>query len=110
MIADRNPVSYGYDTSGNFIVKLNARYRNCPDTGFSRTVEIEPFPIMDLGPDTVMCPNGEAITIGDYRNERDASARWLWNTGDTTALIQVRHPGIFTTRVMIHGCTTSDSI
>src|SRR5690606_24968438 len=37
-------------------------------------------------------------------------ATWMWNTGENSSSILVRHPGIFTAYVDLNGCVTSDSI
>lgn len=109
-IANQDPIAHSYDTSGIFTVTMHAFYRVCPDVTFTKDITIKPYPSLDLGPDTTMCPNGPAIVIGDFKNQFDPSAKWLWNTGDSTALIAVRHPGIYTAEVRINGCSTSDSI
>ena len=106
---DMDIVSHVYDSAGAFTVTLVAHYKNCPDETVSKNIQITPFPTLNLGQDTTLCPNGEAILIGDYENQF-SSASWTWNTGDTTAFIAVRHPGIYTARVEANGCGTDDSV
>lgn len=101
---------HAYDSAGIYTVSLNATYRNCPDANFTKDIFIKPFAQINLGPDTVMCPNGQAIVLGDYINQLNPNASWLWNTGETSAYINARHPGIYTAKVSLDGCETSDSI
>jgi len=107
---DQDQVLHAFDSSDVFTVSIDATYRNCPDINYTRTLEIRSFPGIDLGPDTAMCQYATPITIGDYKNQSNPTASWLWNTGETTPVIAVRHPGIYTARVEMGGCATSDSI
>lgn len=102
-------VSHAYDSSGTYTIKVTAAYRNCPSVDATKDITIRAFPAIDLGKDTTMCPNGEPLVIGDYKNA-GSGASWQWNTGETSAYISVRHPGIYTARVTMNGCETSDSI
>ncbi len=102
-------VAHGYDTSGVFTITLTTNYRICPQQVVTRDVMIYPFPTLNLGPDTTLCPNGEGLLIGDRTNQF-TSANWNWNTGDTTAFIVVRHPGIYSAKVSRNGCSTDDSV
>lgn len=103
-------INHAYDSSGAYTVTLTASYRNCPDAIATKNINIRPFPSIDLGQDTTLCPNGAALVIGDFKNASNPAATWLWNTGDKTALISVRHPGIYTARISTNGCTGDDSI
>jgi gliding motility-associated-like protein len=38
------------------------------------------------------------------------NTQWLWNTGATTSSIFVGHPGIYSVRVTVDGCSTNDTI
>jgi len=102
-------ITHAYDAPGNYQVLLTATYRNCPDAEAKKDIIIHPFPRIDLGRDTTMCPNGEPLILGDYKNA-SAPASWRWNTGATTSYIAVRHPGIYTATVTLNTCSASDSI
>lgn len=106
---NQDNILHAYDSAGNYTVTLTGQYRICPDLNFSKDITIRSFPTMDLGNDTTMCPNGEPIVIGDYKNA-GSGASWLWNTGETTPFIAVRHPGLYTASIRMNGCETSDSI
>jgi len=107
---DQASLAHAYDSSGIFNITLSATYRNCPKASFSKPVSIIAYPKIDLGPDTVMCPNGDPIIVGDYKNAGNPAASWKWNTGETSATIAVRHPGVYTAEVLTSGCANSDSI
>jgi|GEM_PF-510365 len=109
-VSDVNPISHTYDVYGNFAVKLSGNYRACPNVDSTVNIHVRPYPSINIGPDTTLCPNGPGIVIGDYQNQNNAAASWLWSTGDSTALITVRHPGVYTARVTEDGCSTADSV
>lgn len=105
-----NPVLHAYEQAGVFTVKVKAAYRVCPDTSIMKTIVVKPFPHINLGPDTFMCPNAGAIYIADLINRNDPAAAWTWNTGATTSSISVGQPGNYAVTVTIAGCSASDSI
>jgi len=105
-----DPVQHTFDTSGAFTVNLHADYRVCPDVDIAKTILIRPFPRVDLGPDTVLCPYGEQILLSDKVNGSNAGFIRQWNTGETSPTIFARHPGIYTLNVSLDGCATDDSI
>ena len=109
-VFNQNPVAQAFDTSGTFSVTATVHFRACPDATTTRTIEIQPFPRVDLGPDTFMCPYSAPVLLSDDINAGNGAAAWLWNTGETTSSIQARHPGIYTVRVSVNGCATDDSL
>ena len=109
-ILNTNNIAHAFDTSGSFNVTFTASYRNCPDIIVTKNMVIKPYPVLNLGPDTTICPNASPLVIGDYINSSTLGASWIWNTGETTPTINVLHQGIYTTKVNLNGCETSDSI
>jgi gliding motility-associated-like protein len=105
-----NPVQASYDEVGTYTVTLHGDYAVCPDTTFSIDITVNPIPVINLGADTSICLNGQPIILKDNINASNPMARWLWNTGDTTASIEVRHEGIYTSRVTIANCTAEDEV
>jgi len=103
---------HAYEAPGTFTVKFIAYNRVCPDTSFTRTMTIKPYPLVDLGPDTTICPNGTPIKITEKLNAGNPLVRYKWNneTHDTTSGIIVRSPGTYSTTVDLNGCATTDSI
>ena len=101
-----NAVRHGYDVPGFYTVTLTASYRICPDTSVSRTLEIRPFPVINLGPDTSICPGGEPLLL----RARTADGIARWSTGDTAASILVRHAGDYWAVADLDGCKAADSV
>jgi gliding motility-associated-like protein len=105
-----NPVMHAFDQWGTLTIKFEAFYRACPDTTATRSVLVIPYPTVDLGPDTTICPGSAALVLRDARNEKKSNARWRWNTGETTPSIVVVAPGTYYTNVNVGGCQSSDSV
>lgn len=105
-----DPVGHAFDNSGTYSVKLTAIYRICPDTSITKNIVIKSFPRIDLGPDTVMCPNAAPIVLMDHVNAGNPNATWLWNTGETSSTISIGHPGTYSATVFLNGCSSSDSV
>ena len=68
--------------------------------------------MINLGPDTSICPGGSALVLADYINHPGASGvpYWIWNTGETTSSIVVTAPGLYYATVTEGGCIASDSV
>lgn len=105
-----NPINHAYDTSGIFTITVTADYRVCPDTTLTKQIVIRPYPRLNLGPDTFLCPGAAPLSLLDGLNAGNPSASWKWNTGAVTSGIVVREPGTYAATVRIDGCTTTDSI
>ena len=105
-----NPVSCGYDNTGTFTATVQAFYRSCPSVTSGFTVYVFPNPQVDLGADTSICPGGNGIVLTDNINNTNPLAHWLWSTGQTTPSIVVGEPGIYSLKVTIDGCTSTDSV
>ncbi|MBW8048907.1 MAG: T9SS type A sorting domain-containing protein [Cytophagales bacterium] len=65
---------------------------------------VNPFPVVTLGPDTVVCDTAFALDAGN------TGAGFNWSTGESTQTIVVFTSGTYWVDVMIGGCTTRDSI
>ena len=103
-------VFHSYDSSGSYVVNLTSHYRLCPDANFSKMINVKPFPRVDIGPDTTLCPNGSPIALIDAVNAGNPNAKFLWNTGDTTSHIIVNEIGTYWALVKLGGCSSTDSI
>jgi gliding motility-associated-like protein len=103
-------VSYAFTEAGTYNVKLTATYRYCPDATVTFPVIVRPFPGVDLGPDTVLCPNGAPVVLTDRYNLGNTQAKYLWSTGETTPAIYARNIGQYWARVDIGGCRATDSL
>ena len=99
-----------YDNIGKKIVTVTAQYLHCPDTSYRDTISIYSYPIVNIGPDTSICPGQNAITISNHVVEPSAYTN-VWNTGEGTSGISVSNPGIYWLKVTSDfGCSNTDSI
>lgn len=101
---------HAYDRDGTMPVVLTAKYRACPDVTASDTVYVFPMPVVQLGPDTSLCFGSIPLLLKD-RNTQPAGYRYLWNTGDTTAGLKIKHDGTYQLSITSdQGCSTTDEI
>jgi gliding motility-associated-like protein len=103
-------ITYAFVTPGTYNVTLTAHYRYCPDATITVPFTVRPFPGIDIGNDTVMCPNGSALVLSDRANLGNTSASYLWSTGERTPSIYARNIGLYWARVDVGGCTATDSL
>ncbi|MGL4598003.1 MAG: gliding motility-associated C-terminal domain-containing protein, partial [Bacteroidia bacterium] len=68
-------------------------------------VTVQQLPIVDVGPDSVLCPNS-SYTL----NAGNPGASYLWSTGDVTQSILVNTAGTYTVVVTMNGCPGSDTV
>jgi len=102
-------ITHTFDQAGTYNVTLNVDYRNCPDASYSRTVHVYPYPVVNLGPDSVMCLNGPSITLQNLATNPSGTYRYKWNTGETTPSKVVKETGIYSLTVAsIFDCATTE--
>ncbi len=111
-VRDTSRVAHGYDLPGVYTVSVTALYRICPSTSVSRTIEVRPFPAINIGPDTSICPGGEPILLTARLSGAADPLSYpvVWSTSDTARSILVRHPGTFWARATGNGCAATDSV
>jgi gliding motility-associated-like protein len=108
--ADNETVNHAFDSIGTKLVNLMAHFRACPAISFQDSIRVHPFPLVNLGPDTFLCLNGAPVLLTNIA-EVSGGSRYLWNTGDTTQRLEVRHPGQYSlTITTAHDCTTTETI
>lgn len=109
---DTPRIGYSYDRPGEFTAVFTSINRICPDTTATQKIYVFDHPKIDLGGDTVICPQGEPLVLRDHINAGNPQATWKWNTltADTTPEIIVRHHGVYAATVTINGCSTTDSV
>jgi len=110
VVHDVNPVLHSFSQDGPIDVIVNVNYKVCPDAELKHLVRVYPYPSLQLGDDTAICPGSEKLVIGDNKNDLDPAARWIWNTGEKTSKIDVVAPGTYYVKVTSNGCSTSDTI
>ena len=105
-----NPARHTYEQPGTYNIKISTDYRICRDTSAELQIQVNPSPIIALGPDTSMCPTAGPLVLHDLDNAGNPAAKWLWNTGDRTFNISVKQPGRYSAEVEVNGCKASDSV
>src|SRR5690606_16824040 len=101
-----------FDSSGVFPVTLTVVPRVCPDTSITDSIFVYPLPDVDLGPDSSICREGQPVYLKNLREAPMTPYHQVWSTGDTTEVLKVVHPGVYTLSVTAEplGCTTTESI
>ena len=105
-----NPVTHSFAGTGPTSVTVEALYRACPDTSATLSIYVIPYPSINLGPDTSICPGSSMIILTDPHYPESSGASWLWNTGQTSASIEVVQPGVYYATVSVGGCPATDSV
>lgn len=103
--------THAYDEPGNYKVTFSADYRVCKDTVYAIDLVVKPYPIVDLGDDTTICPNGEPVRL-TLKTPATPGLRYQWNTlkNDTLSDVMIYHPGTYSVTADLEGCTTTDSV
>lgn len=111
-IDDKFTIEHAFINPGTYDVQLTAHYRICPDTTYNQNIVVRPYPTIDLGKDTSLCPDGESFVIKELINAGDPNLHYRWNTEtkDTTWSIQVHHPGVYAVTVDRDGCAVTDTL
>lgn len=79
----------------------------CPSLPIPVNATINPIPFVNIGPDTLFTQSGQTVTIDGGLG----FASYLWNTSETTQLINVTINGTYSVVVTDgNGCTSSDKI
>lgn len=110
ILTDEKEVKRAFDQPGIYDITLTGDYRVCADSAFTKKITVAATPKIYLGQDTSLCSGGNSIKIEDGINRTNAGAKWLWNTGDTTASIIATNIGSYRATVTINGCSSSDEI
>jgi gliding motility-associated-like protein len=104
-------IRHTFDQAGTYTVTLNATYRNCPPVTISKDVHIYPFPLVNLGPDSVICLDGPSILLQNLAVNPAEPYRYSWNTGAITPSITVVEEGTYSLTVASQfDCATTESM
>lgn len=110
-IKNVNPVYHAFNTVGTFTIATSAHYAYCPTIDMKKVISVYPYPSMNLGPDTSICPGSMSIELSAAQvNSFGYPVSWKWGTGETTPKITVVAPGSYRASVTINGCVSSDTI
>ncbi len=101
-------IHHAFDEPGSYPVVLTAKYPYCPDTSYTHTIQVFPYPVVDLGEDTSLCPGEQAITL--YNRQPESPGIRRWSTGATGSSMLAETAGTYWLELSAHGCTTTDSL
>lgn len=101
-------VRHSFTKAGDFPVQIKGSYPACPGTGSGDTIHVKAIPVVDLGSDATICPDGLALELKNIT--KTTADKYVWNTGDTSASIMVRNPGLYSVKAINWKCEASDSI
>lgn len=105
------PVQHAYDNSGLMSVYLLASFRACPEIQYEKTIEVYPFPKVYLGTDLLLCLDDKPLYLSNLAENIPGNYRYLWNTGDTTSILQVVNPGNYSLRMSNeYDCATTEGV
>src|SRR5688572_31462170 len=101
-----NPV-HTYTTSGFFSIKLIVTSQSGWKDSITRLnyVQVLAAPVVNLGPDTVMCDGGTIML-----DAQNPGATYYWNNGDVFQQIEAFWAGEYSVEVTANGCTSRDTI
>jgi gliding motility-associated-like protein len=88
---------------GRYWVKIEQQGCVLSDT---INVSVIPKPFVEIGNDTTVCA-GTGTLLNSHNTNASA---YLWNTGETSASINVFKPGKYFVQVTENNCTVSDSV
>jgi gliding motility-associated-like protein len=109
-------IKHSYEHPGIYPIKITATARVCPDVEATLPLTVQPQPIINLGPDTAMCPTSSPIVLNDLINGANPGASWIWKLDNNLLADQhafnlvVTTPAIYTSVVTIGDCSATDSI
>ena len=110
MVNNRNHVRHAFGDAGMHTVTLNFRPEGCPAESISRNILVYANPVINLGPDTSICPGSNPVLLSDQLNAAGAGAHWHWNTGQSTQSVAVTAPGYYYAEVTVNGCSAADTV
>jgi gliding motility-associated-like protein len=101
-----NP-THTWDAPSTYTVTLRTKYDFCPDGMATKVIQVDAFPIVNIGKDTSICPGVTgSILIADVNNP---GALYDWSTGESASSIVVTQPGTYWATSK-GACAVTDSI
>jgi gliding motility-associated-like protein len=73
---------------------------------------VSPLPVVQLGPDTFLCVNGNPILVEDGAAMMQTGLRYKWNTGDTgkTRILARNYGSYWLQATNAEGCVAADTV
>ena len=89
---------------GSYSIK--ATISGCSSYDSLQLLKIYPLPVVDLGPDTILCL-GQQLQLSPGQPQ----PAYLWNTGSTASMVSISQPGAYSVRITSQqGCINRDTI
>jgi PKD repeat protein len=89
-------------SAGNYSLLV---HHACGDFSDDISILVNPSPIVNLGPDTLIIDPGTSVSL----DAGNPTASFSWSTGETTQVISVGE-GTFSVTVLVNGCETVATI
>ncbi len=104
-------LQHAYERPGQLYISVEAIFRACPPGSYVDTVIVNPFPLVDLGTDSVLCIREQPVLLQNHYSD-SIYYRNYWNTGDTSIVLKVLLPGRYTLTVTdpTSGCSSTESV
>ena len=101
---------HNYDAANTYTITLTGTNSKCLPAQYSKIVEVDSYPDVSLGPDTMICPGVTASVL--LVNSLNPNGIYTWSTGETSTSISVTQPGLYWVRVTTPNtnCSSTDSI
>ena len=93
-----------FDVSGPGTYDVDVTVNGCT-TNDAVTLNYNPLPIVDLGPDLAICA-GELITL----DASQTGATYVWQDGSINGTFDVTNAGTYSVQVNLNGCIANDAI
>ncbi|KAA5533317.1 PKD domain-containing protein [Taibaiella lutea] len=102
--------THHYENPGVYWITADADFGACGISHATDSIVVNAYPVVNLGPDSVLCLDGPALTVSDLNNASDPSITWHWNTGAITPSIEIVHPGTYSLTATKDECATTETI
>ncbi len=97
-----------YELPGTYTATFTGQYLICPEESESITIQVNDYPLLNLGPDTSYCPGlTQPITLSNIDNP---SQILQWSDGSSGPTLEVDGFGRYWATVSNLNCASSDSI
>jgi gliding motility-associated-like protein len=104
-----NPI-HTYEDAGNYIIQLTGENPRCPDSVLRKNVYVKEIPIVNLGPDTSICP-GLTAPINLFNiNTVSPIQSYLWSNGETNSVLPIAEANTYWLQANNFNCIASDTI
>ena len=108
ILANKTNPRHTYQNPGTYNVVYTGFYLICPPESDTVTINVNDRPLVNLGPDTSICPGvTESITLSDINNPAQIME---WSDGSTGPSLLADTFGYYWARATNGFCETTDSI